>query len=419
MERKVEKKLLSDRFVASLKPRAERFSVLDTDVRGFAVRVNRNGSKTWLLIKKFPGYRNPTARALGSTDALTLAEARELARSWTKKIARGIDPAKDPAEQSAQTFGSLAEEYFTRHLSGLRSGKDLERQIRKELISRWQSKPITEISRQDVISLVNEIAGRGAKRQASKVLGNVHHFFGWCLQRGLVEHSPCEGLKPTQMFGKNNVRTRVLRDPEIRAFWHSCEIFADPHKELFRFLLLTGQRFGEVAGASWTEFSGTAWTIPPERTKSNVTHRVPLSREAVALLDSLPRMNEGPFVFSMTAGRTPIRKIERAKQKLVAEMRKTLPEMADFVPHDLRRTMRSRLSELRVPENIAELAIGHGKKGLVKVYDQHRFDSEIAEAMQAWADRLTAIVNQPSLPRTERVSEQRSTAESPQLAVGA
>src|SRR4051812_22521437 len=109
-ERKAEKKLLTDRFLASLKPRADRYFVLDTDVRGFALRVNRNGSKTFLLVRRYPGARQPAARSLGSTDELSLSEAREKARDWIKLIGRGIDPRLEEARAKGSAFGVVIED---------------------------------------------------------------------------------------------------------------------------------------------------------------------------------------------------------------------------------------------------------------------------------------------------------------------
>ena len=77
-------------------------------------------------------------------------------------------------------------------------------------------------------------------------------------------------------------------------------------------------------------------------------------------------------------------------------MREQLGELVPFTLHDLRRTTRTRLSELRIPADIAEAAIGHAKRGLERVYNQHEFKDEIRTALQAWADRLRSIVGEPA-----------------------
>jgi integrase len=197
------------------------------------------------------------------------------------------------------------------------------------------------------------------------------------------------GAKP---FGR-----RVLADAEIAALWRATGTIPYPLGPLYRLLLLTGQRLGEVAEARWGEFDLAArlWTIPPERFKSDATHVVPLADDALALLAGLPRFG-GDAVFTTTAGAKPVNGFSNAKVRLdramVAELgRKPAP----WTNHDIRRTVRTRLSKCRVPTEVAELVIGHTKKGLHKVYDQHAFLDEKREALDAWEAALRALVVAP------------------------
>jgi integrase len=165
-------------------------------------------------------------------------------------------------------------------------------------------------------------------------------------------------------------------------------------------LLLTGQRRAEVARASWSEFNFDAelWTVPPERFKSDSTHLVPLTADVLGLLCALPRFKSGDYLFTVGRG-TPANNFSKIKHALdrlmIEELRKTDPnaKLPPFVLHDLRRTMRTRLSSLRVPDTVAEMVIGHGRKGLQRVYDQHKFIDEMREALEAWNARVRAIVN--------------------------
>jgi hypothetical protein len=116
----------------------------------------------------------------------------------------------------------------------------------------------------------------------------------------------------------------------------------------------------------------------------------------LALLEALPRFFGGDALFSTTGGAKPINGYFKAKVRLDAAMRAELGRPpAPWVNHDIRRTVRTRLSELRVPKPVAERVIGHAAKGLARVYDQHRYASEMREALEAWEGRLTAIVTPP------------------------
>src|SRR5262249_17847503 len=192
-----------------------------------------------------------------------------------------------------------------------------------------------------------------------------------------------------------------------------------PWGPFFRMLLLTGQRKTEVSDARWPDFDldrEKLWVVPPERFKSNSEHLVPLTDDVLALLRTLPRFNRGDHLFSTTFGKKPIDGFSKAKEHLDALMLEELRELAiergddpakvklpPFVIHDLRRSVRTRLSALRVPDTVAEMVIGHGRKGLQRVYDQHKFIDEMREALAAWAARLRDIV-EPSPARANVVS---------------
>jgi integrase len=174
--------------------------------------------------------------------------------------------------------------------------------------------------------------------------------------------------------------------------------------------MLTGARLSEAAESSWGEFSQTEWTVPGARFKSGQVHIVPLTPAMKTLLASLPRWTGGDYLFSTTNGRLPVCGFNgNVKIRLDREMAKTwralgrvvgtdrrgaVPE--NWTPHDLRRTVRTRLSALRVPENIAEMVIGHSKRGLARIYDQHRYADEIREALVAWNNLLESIVEPPA-----------------------
>ena len=170
--------------------------------------------------------------------------------------------------------------------------------------------------------------------------------------------------------------------------------------------LLTGQRRDEVAGARWREFDlkRKLWTVPPERFKSESTHLVPLTDDVIAILETLPRFNKGDHLFSTTMGEKPVSGFSKAKTNLDRRMLRTLKAMArertratlaPFVLHDLRRTVRTRLSSLQVPDTVAEMVIGHGRKGIQRVYDQHQYAEEMRDALALWARRLRDIVTPP------------------------
>jgi integrase len=273
--------------------------------------------------------------------------------------------------------------------------------IRREFLSRWADRPITGITRRDVLAVIDGCVDRGNPYQAHNLLGYARRIFNWAIARGVygLESSPCDRMRPREIIGAKKVRTRVLSNDELRALWRASEAMGYPYGALFQMLAVTGQRKSEVAEARWSEFDlqKKLWEIPAERMKSDAGHAVPLSDEAVKVLLSLPRFTKGDFLFSASYGARPVvGGFDKAKKvldtKMRAELRRSFPP---FVIHDIRRTMRTGLSTLPVPDLIRELVIAHTKPGLHKVYDQHAYLDEKRQALDLWAGRLRDIVTPP------------------------
>jgi integrase len=386
------KKLLTDKSVMALKPaRAKRRYIIgDVAVPGLGVRVTANGHRTYVLGARFPGCKHFVRRELGEVGVISLAAVREKAREWLVAIKQGIDPAKSCSSTNLEpntTFGHVAESFIQRHLPAQRKGARVAREIRTELIPYWSTLPIAAITRQHVVELIDAIVDRGTTgRHGHTIFSHTRLIFNWAINRGIygLETSPCDRLRPIQLIGPKRTRERVLNDDELRALWAATEPY--PYGALVRLLLLTGARLNELARATWNEvdFVRRTLTVPAERFKANSQHIIPLSDDAVALLQGLPR--RGEFIFA-SSGIRPVGDFFAAKRRLDSAM-----NIAPWCFHDLRRTFRTRLAELRVLDTVAELAIGHAKKGLRRIYDQHAYADEIRAAMNAWATRLRSIV---------------------------
>jgi integrase len=341
-----------------------------------------------------------------------LAAAREKARDWLALIKTGVDP-KDieeakrkaesekrlAAERAKQNTFAAAVEIFLKeyvHDRKLRQAKVVEHRIRKELVPDWCDKPIQSITRDDVEDIIRRIKERPAPRYAHNVLDDMKMFFGWCVdvvkrdKPYKLASAPTDRIKPGKLIGPKNIRTRVLDDHELHALWLAADKLGYPFGDITKMLMLTGTRLREAAGAQWQEFNGATWTIPAARFKSGQEHRLPITDDMRALLDGLPRFKSGSFVFSFRYGLRAVSGFSDAKRKLDEHMPKEMPA---FCFHDIRRSVRSRLAALRIPDHVAEMVIGHGRKGLARVYDQHRYETEIREALDAWQAKLRLIVN--------------------------
>ena len=403
------KRVLNDRTLKALKPAKEgqRYEVMDAIVPGLGVRVTERGTKTFMLVARFPGSTNPTRRALGEYGALSLEKARTKARHWHELINAGVDPAaevlrqkQDEQRKRVGTFAAVAADFIAEKLSTERRGHDAELMICNEFLPRWGERPIGDITAQDVVVVVKAAKARGATYMAHSLLATARRLFSWAIDQQAygLQTSPCDRLKPKSIIGEKRPRERVLSDDELRAFWRATADMEYPYGPLARMLLLTGARHRELSEATWAEFDLKAkvWTVPQERHKSASGHRVPLTDDVIALLESLPRFKTGQHLFSTTFGEKPTMIGGKIKTRIDARMSEELGStLKPWVIHDLRRTLRTHLSALRIPDHIAEMVIGHGRQGLQRVYAQHRYLDEMREALTLWAGRLRSIVEPP------------------------
>jgi integrase len=388
----------NDRQLAALKPASAVYDAWDAHRSNLIARIMPSGRRTFALVARFGGKKHPTRRALGEYPTLTLEEARAKADEWNKLLKRGVDPKLEEERmrleelrKQATTFGAVVDDYIEQQTKAQRRGKDVARELRQEFKA-WASRPITSITRLDVVSTITAIAKRGPY-QARNQLGHLRALYSWAINDGRygLEASPTDHIKPALLIGKRKPRQRVLDDDELGAFWSATEKLGYPFGSLWRVLLLTGARLNEVARANWSEvdLDRKVLTIPPERFKSDATHLIPLTDPVLEILANLPRFSSG-WLFT-SAGEKPVIGFASPKARLDALMSSPSP----FVIHDLRRTVRTRLASLRIPDTIAEAVLGHGRKGLQRVYDQHAYEQEMREALTLWASRLRDIVTPP------------------------
>src|SRR5207248_2399743 len=157
-----------------------------------------------------------------------------------------------------------------------------------------------------------------------------------------------------------------------------------PFGAIVRLLILTGQRREEVGGMTWTELNGdfSTWTIAASRTKNGTPHVVPLADRTREVLRTLPRT--GALVMPGDRPPAPFSGWSKAKARLVAES-----GIADWVLHDLRRTMATGLQRLGVRLEVTEAVLNHisgSRAGIVGIYQRHDWASEKRAALDAWAN---------------------------------
>jgi integrase len=407
--------MLTDRKIKALK--AGKGDLADTDIawdeHGLGVRVSDKGTKTFVLVARFP--RNPASSArvaLGRYDTeMSLEEARDKATAWRKLIAKGIDPRdQEEREQAAEarkhkdTFAAVAVKFIEhcRRIK-LRTVDDMERNLNQTFVAAWSKRPIAEITADNVKAIIRQAVEREATYQAFADFALIRRLFNWAIgttDYGLVAN-PCDQLSTGDLIGEKASRERTLSDAEIKALWVASEKMGYPYGQLYRVLLLTGLRLGEACGARWSEFDfdRKEWTVPASRMKKTKNgakaHIVPITDALQEVLDSVPRFHSGDYLFSNSYGKSSLQSnfFSKPKERLDKLMAEELGELEDWRNHDTRRTVKTNMERLRIPEPVSEAVLAHTKKGISAVYGRYGFEDEKRFALDAWAQRLRSIVD--------------------------
>jgi integrase len=391
-------KTLTDRLIKAAKAAApgKRRMIPDGIVPGLYLRITDKGQKSFVLVARFGGSKNPVPRKLGSYGAMSLEQARNKARTWLGLLARGIDPGIYEAQERAaelakqeNSFAAVFESYVANHLSKLRSGRHVEQSMRRTLMKPWGTRPISAITRKDVIAVVFAVHDRGARTAANRLLVHVKGLFAWAVERGILDSSPAALIKRP---AKERARDRTLSDDEIRAVWRGCESLG-PAGRAIRFMLCTGQRRAECGSVPWLEMdpNGRTWSLPASRTKAARAHQIPLSDPAIQCLGE----PGSGFVFSNNGGSKPITSWSKPVAKLREIVAQELPGVApDWTLHDLRRTAASGMAMLGADRvTIGKLLNHSDDDDITARYDRHRRQTEMRAAMDAWGRHLARLID--------------------------
>lgn len=397
-------------------PQKGRVEYWDSQLSGFGLRIaaarpGRDPRKVWFASYRVAGRR--VFETLGSFALIPKVEAaRQLARDSMQRAEQGIDPAEErrrleeeerreaEAEEARRrdTLGAAIDRYLSRYaVKRMRADtfaetkRTLERDVKPELGAR----PIREIGRREVRELLERIVERGSPSQANHVFAYLRALLNWAARNDLIEASPARALEMPAPAGE---RDRVLSDDEIRLFWRGCDAIGWPFGPLFQVLLLTAQRRGEVAEATWPEFDleKAIWTLPGERAKNGKAHLVHLSGRAVEIVKGLPQIGEKGFLFT-TTGDSPVSGFGRARERLAEAIAEIAKEKIEpFTLHDLRRTAATGMAGLGIAPHVVDKVLNHVSgaiRGVAAVYNRHAYLDERRSALEAWSRHVESLVS--------------------------
>jgi integrase len=414
---KAKTKDLTELAIEKMKPGATRREVPDGRVRGLflIIQPQESGRRSWAFRYRYNGISRKLT--LGPYPAISLSKARDLANRAIVAVTEGSDPAtekqaakaaarkeselpihdriKDPVESN-----DIVTLFIKRYCEpNVRKShlRETERILRSEVQRIWEKRRLSEITPADVLALLDGIMDRGAPIQANRTLAALRKLCNWAVERQILKVSPCDGIKAPA--GERS-RERILSDEELRQIWIAAATIGWPFGPLIHVLMLTGQRRSEVSHMCWAEvdFEKRKWTIPSERAKNGIAHEVPLSDAVIQIISKLPRIkgkSDSTFVFS-TTGDTAVSGFGLAKRRIDEFVAQSLPKIAGWVIHDIRRTVASKMGELGIAPHVIDSILNHKSgtiRGVAAVYNRYEYAHEKRAALAMWADYVERFVS--------------------------
>jgi integrase len=387
-------KKLTDRKISNLKPKNKRYEVADG--KGLVIRVTPTGSKTWFFRYLFDD--KPRIMKLGDYPGLGLADARSKHEEARKDIQRDIDPGEKAKElknklRGEPTFQGLFDEFWEKELSKSITADERRRLVDKDIMPIWGNRKVASITRRDVVLALDVVRER-APVGANRLQGVLIRLFNFAAERGVIPISPLIGMRR----GKEKSRERVLTDTEIKLFWESMSLEQDDidifHvvKLALKAVLLTGQRPGEIVSMKWEQIKNNLWTIPAALRKNGEENIIPILPMMKSVIYQAKKYSgDSAYVFT-----SPQKNNEQitvgAMANAIRRHREEIGIPERFTPHDLRRTLRTKLAEIKVTDIVAEKVLGHKLPGVLGIYNRNPYVKEKRHALTLWEKRLKKIL---------------------------
>jgi integrase len=349
---------------------------------GLYLQVVPSGARTWIYRAMMAGKRRDMG--LGGFPGVTLAMAREAAREARQAISGGVDPieARKAAKREAVeavasrvTFQWCAEQYLAAHRAGWKNAKHADQwanTLKDYAYPVLGDMLVSDVTREHVVRVLNPI-WTTKNETASRLRGRVEKVLDWAKVAGYrAGDNPAAWKgnlsaslpKPSKVQAATKEHQPAVQVAQVGAFVRDLRAAHGAAARALEFALLTAARSGEVLGMVWGEVDMTArvWTVPASRMKAGKEHRVPLSEQALQVLEGMGPRDAGAYVFKgrPRKGNTNTKLSNMAMNMIMRRMAYTDTEGRVCVPHGLRSTFRDWAGDCTAyPRDVVEAALAH------------------------------------------------------------
>ena len=391
------------------------------DGNGLYLLVRPTGTRSWVQRIVIHGRRRDLG--LGAYPLVTLREARRLAFDNRRAARRGEDPTAAGAQETAPTVRTVVEVVIAARRTNWRDAsteKKWRRLFDTLVFPRIGDKPISRVTLDDVRDIiVPPWNGRGSMGYVLRQ--HLDHVFQWAIAARYRPDNPASQIKVLLPKGRHAVKHHPsLPYRRVAAAMAAAQASdVDPAvKLLLLFLVLCASRFGEAAGAAWSEIDLEArlWIVPAERVKAYREHRVPLPSQACDLLQRMRTLDRpGPLVFTAPSRDGSLQPVAAS---VLARFLDTLELVDDkgrgVVPHGFRSTFRVWAAEqAQASFEVSEAALGHIQSNpTVAAYARGDFCEARRPLMQRWADHVVPPAGRATSAPQRTIREAHSVPQS-------
>ncbi|MBD0412945.1 MULTISPECIES: integrase domain-containing protein [Pseudoalteromonas] len=379
------------------KVKTEDKDIILSDGNGLQVKVRKSGSKLWNFNYYHPITKKRINMGLGKYPDISIVNARKLAQEARELVALGTDPKEHRDEtlafkraQEELTLNKVALEWFEVKKQSLTKdyGDDIWRSLNKHILSVIGKYPIGKINAPQVIKILKPIEAKGTLETVKRLCLYLRKIMIHAVNSGYINANPLAGI--SEVFKKPQKQNMPsLKPEELPELMQTLAIASI--KRVTRFLiewqLHTLTRPGEAAGTRWDEidFGNKLWTIPPERMKKRREHVIPLSKQALELLEAIkPISGHREFVFP--SDRNPRNHINNETANMAL---KRMGFEGRLVSHGLRSLGSTTLNEHEFNPDVIEAALAHVDKNQVRsAYNRAEYIEKRRELMNWWSDHI-------------------------------
>ena len=388
-------KPLNDKQIKQAKALEKEYSL--SDGAGLQLVIRPNGTKTWLFKYYRPFSKKRTNISFGQYPLISLADARKKREDARALLANDIDPKEHKdnevlkqQEQQQNTLQFIAEQWFEIKKTKVTEAyaEDVWRSLCLHVFPNLGEVPIDKLSAQLTITTIKPLAAKGSLETVKRVCQRLNEIMTYAVNTGFIFSNPLAGIKAAFESPKKQHMPALApaQLPELMKALNTASIKLTT-RCLIEWQLHTMTRPSEAAGARWDEidFEEQVWLIPAERMKKNKSHEIPLTPQALGLLEAIrPLSGHREFIFP--ADRNPR---SHTNEQTANAALKRMGFKDRLVAHGLRALASTTLNEQGFDPDIIESALAHVDKNEVRrAYNRSAYLERRRKMMQWWSEHI-------------------------------